>query len=900
MTTVFVVPHTHWDREWYEPAARLRQRLVAAIDGVLDLLEAKRGLPVFLLDGQTVLLDDYLTVRPDQRDRVRRLVEANKLLVGPWFILADELLPADETHVRNLLQGRADGRALGGWLALGYCPDAFGHPAALPTILAGFGIRHAIVWRGYGGERGEEGDLFVWQGADGSRVTVHHLPPAGYELGAALPAGRRALAGRWEEIRGALEPRADGRALLLLAGADHHVPQADLAEVVHLLGRSGKQYRFRLAGPQAYFASLPPRVRVPEVEGELRFSYRHAWTLQGAHATRARLKAAIRQAEHLLLRWAEPQAVLAQVGGSVDRRPLLRAAWREHLLNCFHDTLCGTTADDVAREADVRARNVIHQARGLLADAVHDRLGQDRARARWQPARWTPTLVLINPSVVNRGGVVEATVTVFEDRVVVGSATRTARRPRERRRHPVVVGADGTPIDVQLLGRISAHERLDSPEAYPRQDRVTAFRVALHVKEVPALGMAALGVRDGGSKQRKGSSARRVRVRGNRMEAGWCNVGADRRAGFVLESRELPEALRGLGGIVSERDEGDTYTFEPVMADEPKHAQWRRVQTIWKGPLVAVLARQFDVPGRARGTVYTRVDAESRLVRFLVQGENLARQHRLRVAFPLPRTADTRAHIADMQYGPVFRVLEEYDLREFPREWPVATAPMHRYVSVPDGLTVFARDRYEYERTADAILVTLLRAVGDLSRGELAARPGHAGWPTPTPDAQDLGAFRAEFAVALATLPNPEGSPHRQSDESMDRRIVKVETLAEEFHAPLIGMMLRYGIEVPRTVRGPKLEGRGLVFKTAKPSEDGKSLVLRCVNVTTDPVRGRWVCPFRVKRARLARMDETPERELRLAGGGRQVVFQAGAREVTTVLVDASTTAHPGRSQAAG
>lgn len=914
LTSVYVVPHTHWDREWYEPAVRFRQRLVAAVDRVLELLEARRGLPVFLLDGQTVLIDDYLAVRPDARDRVARLVKAGQLLVGPWFILADELLPADETHVRNLLQGSADARALGGWLPLGYCPDAFGHPAALPTILAGFGIRNAIVWRGYGGERGEEGDLFVWQGADGSRVTVHHLPSGGYELGASLPSERGALVRRWEAIRAVLEPRAEGRALLLLAGADHHEPQADLPRVVDELGRLSKEHRFRIAGPQEYFASLRPRVRVPEVEGELRFSYRHAWTLQGVHATRARLKAAIRHGEDLLIRWAEPQAALAWLAAGTDYRPLLRIAWREHLLNCFHDTLSGTTADDVAREADVRARNVIHQARGLFGDAVHERLGQDRAKARRHPDGWAPTLVLVNPSPVNRSGVVEATVTVFEQRVLVGSsAGRTRPLTRRGTRPPTVVGADGKPIEMQVLGRYAAEERLDCPDAFPRQDRVGAFRVALRAKEVPALGMVALPVVEGtsgrgGRRGRGGRSILSVRVRRNRVVSDWCTVSADSREGFALEARDLSEALHGLAAIVSERDEGDTYTFEPVMGDEPRRAVWGKMRTVWTGPLVAAIARPFEVRGRARGMVYARLDAESQLVRFVVDGENLALQHRLRVVFPLPSAADSRVHIADMQYGPVLRLLEDYNLREFRREWPVATAPMHRYVSVPNGLTVFARDRYEYERTLKGtIAVTLFRAVGDLSRGDLAARAGHAGWPTPTPEAQELGPFRAEFAVATQTLPNPDGSTDRRMDGSLDRRIdgsirsrpqlqssddpsirrsVEVERLAEEFHSPVSGMMLRYGIDVPRSLRGPRLEGRGLVFKAAKPSEDGDGLVLRCVNVTMEPVRGVWVCPFRVKRVRLARLDESPVRDLRLAGGRRRIVFEARPREAVTVLVE--------------
>src|SRR5688572_26198246 len=99
---VHVVSHTHWDREWYQPFARFRQRLVALID---ELLDAPPERSAFLLDGQAVLLEDYLAVRPDRGDELRRLLDRGTLEAGPWFVLADEMLTSGEALVRNLLAG---------------------------------------------------------------------------------------------------------------------------------------------------------------------------------------------------------------------------------------------------------------------------------------------------------------------------------------------------------------------------------------------------------------------------------------------------------------------------------------------------------------------------------------------------------------------------------------------------------------------------------------------------------------------------------------------------------------------------------------------------------------------------------------------------------------------------
>ncbi len=871
---VFVVPHTHWDREWYEPSARFRQRLLNTIDEVMGHLENDSEFDRFLLDGQCVLIDDYLSVRPERRPMVARLVEEGKLLLGPWYVLADELLSSGECLVRNLLMGTSVARSLGRRCDLGYSPDAFGHPAVLPTLLAGFGIEHALLWRGYGGETGQEGDLFHWTGPDGASCLVYHLPPPGYELGASLPIDRREMGRRWQEIVRTLEPRAGNRPLLLLNGADHHRPQPDLIPALRLLRRVASQYRFVIGSPVDYFAAVtePPRTTVT---GELRFSYRYTWTLQGVHATRARLKAAVAEGDRLLVRWAEPQAALAAISADADARPLLRAAWRDHLRNHFHDSLAGTVADDVARDVLQRARRVTVQARGVLVDALYDRLNQDRTLARRRQDRWTSTLVVLNPSPWPRDGVVEATVTVFKKRVRMGPPpVRQEVETRVPVEIPGLVGADGVRVPLQLLDRYDTYERLDSPDHYPLQDEVTAFRVALHARRVPSLGGRSYDMRDA---ERTARVRDQVGASRTAIHGGWCRVQGERSGGLTVRPRGDGRA-NVLALIESEGDEGDTYTFEPTFSRRAVRARWGRRRVVWRGPFVAALARPFSVGDFVRGTLYARLDAGSRLVRFVVEGENRGKQHRLRLLFSIPQEPLGGDHVSDMQFGPVVRRREDYDTREFPLEWPVATAPMHRYVSIPGAFTVFARDRFEYELRQDGMLaVTLFRAVGELSKPDLAARLGHAAWPAATPLAQEPGHFRAELAVCSETV--GAGSPPKEWH--------RIERLAEEFHAPLTGLMLRSGIDVPSAIEGPALSGAGLAFTSLKPAEFGPGVVLRCVNLSDERTQGEWKFPFPLRRAVAARLDETALRELKTTRRGRGVPFVAEPREVVTIVVEA-------------
>jgi len=126
-TTVHIVPHTHWDREWYLSAAPLQLRLAALVDDLLATLDSRPELPSFLLDGQAVVLDDYLALRPEGAAALRGALAGRRIEAGPWYVLADELLVSGEALVRNLLAGaRAVRRGGGAPVTVGNSADALG------------------------------------------------------------------------------------------------------------------------------------------------------------------------------------------------------------------------------------------------------------------------------------------------------------------------------------------------------------------------------------------------------------------------------------------------------------------------------------------------------------------------------------------------------------------------------------------------------------------------------------------------------------------------------------------------------------------------------------------------------------------------------------------------------
>src|ERR1700753_2568313 len=172
----FVVPHTHWDREWYRPFEHFRLMLGSVVDEVLETLERDAKFESFTLDGQAIVLEDYVAVRPENELRLRALIAAGRIEIGPSYVLPDEFLVGGEALVRNLLIGRAVCERFGGRAsAAGYLPDSFGHPLQLPQILAGFGLDTMLFSRGLGDEIDEIGIAFNWVAPDGSAVRALQL-----------------------------------------------------------------------------------------------------------------------------------------------------------------------------------------------------------------------------------------------------------------------------------------------------------------------------------------------------------------------------------------------------------------------------------------------------------------------------------------------------------------------------------------------------------------------------------------------------------------------------------------------------------------------------------------------------------------------------------------------------
>lgn len=359
MKTIHVISHAHWDREWYRTFQQFRLRLVHLMDGLLDLLAKDDNYKHFMLDGQTIVLDDYLLMRPEAEATLKENIRRGRILIGPWHILPDMFLVSPEAHIRNLLAGEREALKFGQKMRIGYLPDSFGHIGQMPQILRGFGIDNACVWRGLDDQPAE----FWWQAPDGSRVLMMYLRDS-YSNGAGLDADNPAqFTEQIKQTADSLAPHSVLSHLLVMYGTDHMEPPVGTSRAIQVANEHLKAYCAIHSTLPAYLKEMQTEIaeqklQLPVVTGELR-SCKRSPLLPGVLSTRMWIKQRNHICENLLEKWAEPWSVFASLMKLVNKpAPIVRQAW-QLLMECHpHDSICGCSIDQVHEEMKTRFAQV--------------------------------------------------------------------------------------------------------------------------------------------------------------------------------------------------------------------------------------------------------------------------------------------------------------------------------------------------------------------------------------------------------------------------------------------------------------------------------------------------------------------------------------------------------------
>ncbi|MEU8979974.1 alpha-mannosidase [Streptomyces sp. NPDC048309] len=778
------VPHFHWDREWYEPFQVFRHRLVAALDTVLETAEANPDFR-FTVDGQMAAIEDYLEMRPENRERVAALVADGRLAIGPWLILLDEFLCSGETIVRNLQMGWAAAADLGGSMPIGYLPDMFGHIAQMPQILARAGIRHAALWRGVPGS--VDGHAFRWRAPDGSEVRTEFLFD-GYDngldvllvpdqIGRALGEYAEMTADRWGD-----DP------VLAMAGTDHNAPDPQLA--TWLRRASSDERPITIATLDEYIRGHVRDEVSTVVTGELR-SHVRGNILPGVLSVRLGLKQRMAVAERTVDHAERVNALWSRR----DDSPFLSLAWHKIIESTAHDSVVGSGTDETCDQVEARLAEATHTARAV----------RDAALA--EPAALVPSdgYLVANPLPFPRTALVEVDVvappegtvlaataadgsthpvqlisqapTVLSDeRMDASQLERVLRRIHRRELfgrlidhyeltpgslvfHLAEVPAGG-PFDLLILRR----EVAAAAAAHPGEWRVLTLEearaTALVPVTVPASGLASFRVEPGDRTAAPSTTYAPATGTARALSNGLVEVSiaAD---GTLDVTGADGTVLHGVGRLVDGGDRGDSYNYAPpaqdVLVSEPAEVSVEllesgplrsrtRVTRVYAWPTALSCERDLRSGQTVRTPVETLVEvrAGEPFVRVSTSFLNQSADHRLRFHLPLPEPAAVSASAGQ------FAVTERGLTAEGGwGEYPIPTFPASSFVSA-GAANVLLDHASEYELVGDGseLAITLLRAIGSISVNIHPLRDEPAASEIPAPGAQDLGVrIENRFAV---------------------------------------------------------------------------------------------------------------------------------------------------------
>lgn len=927
--TLYVVPHTHWDREWYGSYQLFRLRLVRLINKLLALLERDSDYKTFNLDGQTIVLEDYLEVHPEKREALKRYITEGRLKIGPWYILPDEFLSSGESLVHNLLLGGKIAREFGHRMNVGYIPDTFGHIAQLPQILRGFGLDNTMHFRGLDSQGDNLKSELWWEAPDGSRVLLHHMSTLmGYSDSGALAKDQQRAAYDLRSLAQYKMKRATTPVLLAMQGVDHAEAREDLTAILNLANDIDDQIDYVHASLEDYWTALKAALNGTElqvVRGELRDVPRSPGSqnilLYNVLSSRVDNKLQNARALLALENWAEPWCALAWLAGLADYpQGHLWTAWRWLLQNHPHDSLGGCSIDAVHRQMATRfewateiADYLTEERLRLIAAGVHTAgLREDEA-----------ALVVFNANPFPRDEVITVDIDLPEywlrSRALAGSAelphidldTPYETVFGENARQDWGYGSPPMP-EVFFRG-IHLRPLNDKPAAeIPVQiERVhktpTALALAsgprgiMDVRRVrasfraklPAYGYATFGV----STDFKPVKWPAPNLPNDVMRSDDLEVQVYPNGTFDLICLKSGERYTALGLFEDSGDNGDGYTFSPPPFNRvySTHTAAPRISKVGRGVGVQRIRIEYDLElpaslneqrtERRAETVVCALavdlvlrDGTGRL-EIEITLDNRAKDHRLRMLFPSGVFSPT-AHSA-MQFDVLERPIAPKPINpgEFWIEDPPSTFPMHGWMDISDpaqgrGLCVVAQGLHEFEvlnTSFREVAVTLLRAVGYLgARLDPTTIAWGAGPGFETPEAQLQTTLNYRLALVPHTAAWHADEVWREAAAFLVQpRAITTAEPGSKKHPASAGWL--------------KVEGENAVLSAVKRSEDGAALVIRLYNPSEQAAEASITLPVQPRAAHTADLEENSLEPLPLEGGTLRVPL--GAKKIVTLRV---------------
>ncbi len=883
MTTsrVHITPHMHWDREWYFTTEESRILLVNNMEEILNRLESDPEYKYYVLDGQTAVIEDYLAIKPENTERLKALVEAGKMIVGPWYSQTDTMGVAGESILRNLLYGLRDCLAFGEPMKIGYLPDSFGMSSQMPQIYNNFGINTTMFWRGCSERHGTDKTEFIWQSNDGSEVTAQVLP-LGYAIGKYLPNDAEALKKRLDTYFRVLENASITKDILLPNGHDQMPLQEDIFEVMDTLRDAYPDREFAMTRYEDVFKRIEEvRDQLATIKGEFQDG-KYMRVHRTIASTRMDIKIAHAEIENKIVNILEPLASIAWSLGFEYHHGLLEKMWKEIMKNHAHDSIGCCCSDKVHQEimnrfilADDMAENLIRFYMRKIVDHMPVTEGSDK-------------LALFNLAPYARTEVVNTTIRI---RASQFSLTDINGQPvsyfiREARE-----------IDPGLVDRQIVH--------YGNYEPFMEYDIQV-AREIPAMGYTTLYIKGGEAGLIADAEEDTSRV----LENNFYKITVNDNGTLTILDKEANQTFEQVLQLEDGSDDGDEYDWSPLRNDWRLFSGEENVQIEIKREAYqssAHISFRMAVPANLEERVAKQCNGamdveytvtlknDDRRIDVAMNIDNMADDHRVRVFIPTPYASETC--VADNQFGCITRSVSDEAMAVWEEEkWKEAPVPVWQLMNFAalqngsEGMAIFTNGLREFEiinrndpegstmaisGKKETIALTLFRSVGFLGKEEMLLRPGRpSGIKLPTPDSQVRGkqhynfalfGFKGDHITANVMQHARDYNTPVQCYNQIPYNAMKLNVTSHDM--PASYSLFSKNIE-------------GSVLSAVKKAEDDNALIVRVYNASESDEISNDVITFvkPVSEWQEVRMDETPVAGQDLAKGETGTIRLTQAR----------------------
>ena len=740
---IHVIPHSHWDREWYFTTSRSKVYLMKDLGDVLNTLENDPEFKYFMVDAQGSLLDDYIKWRPQDKERISKLVNEGRLVIGPWYTQTDQLVISGESIVRNMYYGMKRCESFGKYMNVGYVPDSFGQSGNMPQIYRQFGIEDTLFWRGVSDDMVKHTD-YNWRGDDGSVVFTTQIP-FGYYIGGNIPEAPEENDEFWKkECFEKAGGRSATRHIYFPNGFDQAPVRTNLPQLVQERNEKDPENEYVISCIEDYIKDVKSEnPELEEVQGELVIA-KHMRIHKSIFSSRSDLKVMNTQIQNYVTNVMEPLLTISYNLGNEYPHEAVAEIWKLLFENAAHDSI-GSCISDTANE-DVYVR--YKQARDIAVNLVelHSRLISTNVK---NDADMTFTVLNTLPQ-------------KRKDTVIVKTYVPGGKF--------AIIDENGNDVEYTIIKSrdltdyvLSQTIMLDPSRKFYVPDQVLEVTMAIKANDVPALGYVQYSI-DTQKDSHKETADKKV------LENKYYTIEVEENGSLTIVDKANNVTYKNQGILVENGDDGDSFNYSPPRKDMEVFSNESKCTVKISGSDIydqaeihfdMVVPADLDERAEGKVSVTMLVDMtvalrkDSKVIDFNVKVDNKGLSHRLCVLFDSQIVS--AFNYADQQFGLIKRpnyyekemklymesmnnkTEKKAGIQELAnwandqstwQEPPISIEPTQSYVSLTDGKTgiaVIPQGVREYEVLDDSkIRLTLFRTYGFMGKENLIYRPGRA------------------------------------------------------------------------------------------------------------------------------------------------------------------------------